>query len=150
MPLGGAIAILFKRKQWLREVKGLAQRHKATEVHSSRIPVQAGGQRFSFTTRWPWSLPGKARILLCPWTWAGSLPWACSPGKRAVWTLQRSFHEGTFLVVQWLRLHTPNAGGPSSIPGEGTRSQVSQLRACMPQIKIPSAATKTWSNQINK
>ena len=26
-----------------------------------------------------------------------------------------------FPVVQWLRLHTPNAGGLGSIPGQGTR-----------------------------
>ena len=31
---------------------------------------------------------------------------------------------GTSLVVQWLRLHTPNAGGPGSIPGQGTRSHM--------------------------
>ena len=35
---------------------------------------------------------------------------------------------GTSLVVQWLRLHTPNAGGPSSFPGQGTRSHMSQPR----------------------
>ena len=28
---------------------------------------------------------------------------------------------GTFLVVQWLRLHAPNAGGTGSIPGQGTK-----------------------------
>ena len=28
---------------------------------------------------------------------------------------------GTSLVVQSIRLHTPNAGGPGSIPGQGTR-----------------------------
>ena len=28
---------------------------------------------------------------------------------------------GTSLVVQWLRLHAPNAGGLGSIPGQGTR-----------------------------
>ncbi|TEA11773.1 hypothetical protein DBR06_SOUSAS6910273, partial [Sousa chinensis] len=28
------------------------------------------------------------------------------------------------LVVQWVRLHTPNAGGPGSIPGQGTRSHM--------------------------
>ncbi|TEA29991.1 hypothetical protein DBR06_SOUSAS4510029 [Sousa chinensis] len=29
------------------------------------------------------------------------------------------------LVVQWLRLRAPNAGGgPGSIPGQGTRSHV--------------------------
>ena len=28
---------------------------------------------------------------------------------------------GNFLVVQWLRLHVPNAGGLPSIPGQGTK-----------------------------
>ena len=28
---------------------------------------------------------------------------------------------GTSLVVQWLRLHTLNAGDMSSIPGQGTK-----------------------------
>ena len=32
--------------------------------------------------------------------------------------------------------------GMGSIPGQGTRSH-------MPQLKIPSAAAKTWSSQIN-
>ena len=31
-------------------------------------------------------------------------------------------------VVQWLRLQTPSAGGPGSIPGQGTRSLVPQLK----------------------
>ena len=26
------------------------------------------------------------------------------------------------MVVQWLGLHAPNAGGPGSIPGQGPRS----------------------------
>ena len=43
---------------------------------------------------------------------------------------------GEILMVQWLRLHAPNAGGPGSIPGQGTRSH-------MPQLKILSAAMKT-------
>ncbi|TEA34456.1 hypothetical protein DBR06_SOUSAS23310014, partial [Sousa chinensis] len=30
----------------------------------------------------------------------------------------------TSLVVQWVRLHTPNAGGPGSIPGQRTRSHM--------------------------
>ena len=49
---------------------------------------------------------------------------------------------GTSLVVQWLRLHTPNAGGQGSIPGQGTRSHMLQLRAHMPQPKNPHLATK--------
>ena len=28
---------------------------------------------------------------------------------------------GTFLAVQWLRLHTPNAGDMGSIPGQETK-----------------------------
>ncbi|TEA42711.1 hypothetical protein DBR06_SOUSAS1610230, partial [Sousa chinensis] len=38
------------------------------------------------------------------------------------------------LVVQWLRPHAPKAGGPGSIPSQGTRSHT-QLRARMPQLK---------------
>ena len=32
--------------------------------------------------------------------------------------------KGTSLLAQWLRLCTPNAGGPGSIAGQGTRSHV--------------------------
>ena len=42
-----------------------------------------------------------------------------------------------------LRLWAPHAGGPVWIPGQGTRSQV-------PQLKIPHAAIKTRCSQINK
>ena len=31
-------------------------------------------------------------------------------------------------MVQWLRFHTPNAGILGSIPGQGTRSHMPQLR----------------------
>ena len=41
---------------------------------------------------------------------------------------QRSKYTGTSLVVQWLRLCTHNARGPGSIPGQGTRSHMLQLR----------------------
>ena len=34
-------------------------------------------------------------------------------------------HVGTALVVQWLILCAPNAGGPGSIPGQGARINVS-------------------------
>ena len=40
---------------------------------------------------------------------------------------------GTSLVLQWLRLQAPNAGGPGSVPGQGTRSHVLQLRVHIPQ-----------------
>ena len=48
---------------------------------------------------------------------------------------------GTSLVVQWLRLCATNAGDQGSIPGQGTRSHILQL-------KIPSAKTKTQCHQI--
>ena len=35
---------------------------------------------------------------------------------------------GTSLVVQWLRLCSPKADSPGSIPGQGTRSHMSQLK----------------------
>ena len=37
-------------------------------------------------------------------------------------------HLGTSLVVQWLKLWTPNAKGPGSIPGWGTRCHILWLR----------------------
>ena len=43
-------------------------------------------------------------------------------------------------MVQWLRLWAPNAGGLGLIPDQGSRSY-------MPQLKIPSAATKTQCSQ---
>ena len=49
----------------------------------------------------------------------------------------------TFLVVQGLTLHAPNAGAPGLIPGQGTRSH-------MLQLKILYAATKTQCSQIHK
>ena len=51
---------------------------------------------------------------------------------------------GTSLVVQWLRLQSPNAGGPGLIPDQGTRSHMPQLRVPMLLLKILHAATKRF------
>ena len=64
--------------------------------------------------------------------------------------LKNDWRGGTSLVVQWLRLHAPNAGGMGSIPGQGTRSHMLPLRVHMPQLKILHATTKTRYRQINK
>ena len=48
-------------------------------------------------------------------------------------------YRGTSLVVQWLRVHVPDSGGPGLIPGQRTRFH-------MPQMKI----TKIQCSQINK
>ena len=49
---------------------------------------------------------------------------------------------GTSLVVQWLRPHTPNAWGPSSIPSQGTRCHMPQRKSCVLQLSIRLSAAK--------
>ena len=51
----------------------------------------------------------------------------------------------TYLLVQQLRLHAPNAGDLGSILGQGTRSHILQLRVHMMQQK-----DTTCPNSINK
>ena len=47
---------------------------------------------------------------------------------------------GTSLVMQWIGLHTPSAGGPGSIPSQGTRSHIHAA------TESPHATTKEpWS-----
>ncbi|TEA24167.1 hypothetical protein DBR06_SOUSAS2610126, partial [Sousa chinensis] len=46
------------------------------------------------------------------------------------------------LLAQSLRLHTPKAGGLGSIPGQGTRSHMPQLRVRMPQLRSRRASKK--------
>ena len=46
-----------------------------------------------------------------------------------------------------LRLHAPNAGNLGSIPGQGTRSHLPQIRVCMLQLKIHSKLIN--AQQIN-
>ena len=55
-------------------------------------------------------------------------------------------------MIQWLRLHAPNAGTLGSIPGRGIRSHMLQLRdhTLQQRSKIPCAAIKTQHSQINK
>ena len=67
--------------------------------------------------------------------------WQPSLHERSIGLLIEN-NPGTSLVVQWLRLHTPNAGGSGLIPGQGTRSHMPQLRVHMPQLKIPCTITK--------
>ena len=65
---------------------------------------------------------------------------------------------GTSLVIQWLRLWAPSAGGLSFIPCQGTRYHMLQLRVLMlPKKrilhgakKIPHAVTRTQSSEINR
>ena len=59
-------------------------------------------------------------------------------------------YRGTSLVVPWLRFHAPNAEGPGSIPGQGTRSHMPQIRVFLLYLKIPNVATKTQYSQNKK
>ena len=65
--------------------------------------------------------------------------------------------EGLPWWSQWLRLHAPNAGYLGSIPGQGTRSHMPQLRVLSKRchrlqgrLKILCAATKTQRSQRNR
>ena len=49
---------------------------------------------------------------------------------------------GTSPGGHWLGRHAHSAGAPGSIPDQGTRSHVLQLRAHEPKLKIPRAATR--------
>ena len=53
------------------------------------------------------------------------------------------------LVVQRLRLWTPNAGGLGSIPGQGTESHMPQQRICMLQPKW-SCVLQLRPSKLNK
>ena len=50
------------------------------------------------------------------------------------------------MVVQWLRLCTPNAGGPSLIPGLRTCPCMPKLSVYMLQLKIPQPNNKIKNN----
>ena len=55
---------------------------------------------------------------------------------------QRHVTSGTSLVVQWLRLHAPRAGGAEFDPWSGIGSHMLQLRVRMPQLKNPHVTTE--------
>ena len=49
---------------------------------------------------------------------------------------------GTSLVVPWLRLYVPNAGGLGSIPGGELDPIKAQLRVCILKLKDPTCHNK--------
>ena len=58
-------------------------------------------------------------------------------------TVNKEARKGTSLVVQRLRHRLSKCRVLGSIPGQGTRSH-------MLQLKISHAATQTWCSQISK
>ena len=85
-------------------------------------------------------------------TWAASAFWLL--WVMLLWTWMCNFFffffsktkTGTSLVIQWLRLQAPNAGGPSSTPDQGTRSHILQLRVCVQQQKDPTCCN--WDHAM--
>ena len=71
----------------------------------------------------------------------------------STWHLCKSINKGwgTSLVVQWVRLHAPNAGGLGSTPGGGTRSHMHAATKSLHAAtkKILCATTKSWC-RLNK
>ena len=61
---------------------------------------------------------------------------------------QDRWYDRTSLVLRWLRLCSPNAGGPGSIPDQGARSHTAQLRIWVLQPKISRAASKTQCARV--
>ena len=57
-------------------------------------------------------------------------------GSEGFNSFPENMMEGPSLMIQWLGLHTPRAGGPGSIPGQGTRSHMPQLRVHMLQQRL--------------
>ena len=57
---------------------------------------------------------------------------------------------GASLVILYIGFPTANAGGPGSIPGQGTRAHTLPLRVHVPQLETLYAATKTQHSQVNK
>ena len=51
----------------------------------------------------------------------------------------RKVTHGASLVVWWLRLGASNSGDLGSVPGQGTRSHMPQLRVPMLQLKLGEA-----------
>ena len=80
-----------------------------------------------------------------------------NPSSNQIINHEKKMLSGTSLVVQGLRLHISSARGLGSIPGQGTRSHMPQLRVFTLQLKTPHAmrnelrtATNTGHSQINK
>ena len=84
----------------------------------------------------------------CPLRWLVQRGWGGSR-EGGVWGVENKA-AGTSLVVQWLRLHAPNAGGLGSIPSWGTSSHILQLRVCKLQLKILLAATEIHAAKQTK
>ena len=104
-----------------------------------QAPLSMGFSRQEYWSRLPFPSPGD---LLDPgikpeypaWP-ADCLPF--EPPRKLQLSYSRVVKPrgGTSPVVQWLRFQAPDTGGRGSIPGQGTKSLMLQLRVCMLQLR---------------
>ena len=85
-----------------------------------------------FNIQWLFIAESVYKTAGVPFQWHSSM--SRKEGKSGLYS-HSNMHLWTSLVVQWVRLHAPNAGGPGLIPGQGTRSHMPQLRVLMLQLK---------------
>ena len=123
-------------KDWRQEEKGM------TEYEMVGLHYQLDGHKFEQA---PGDGDGQGSLVCCsPWGHKESdtterLNWTdFTLARLAIFKKSTNRNHQTSLVVQWLRLCTPNAGGLGLIPGQRTRSHISQLRVWMPKLKDPT------------
>ena len=125
------------------------EEERAEELHGGYF--FSGGLRFARAVcQRQWYSPALPHFPAALDTRLGSHDWVLLDGNvgRDSPTFKNTLQR-TSLVDQWLRFCTSSAGGLGSIPGQGTRSYMPQLRVCTPQQKIPYATTKAQCCQLN-
>ena len=118
--------------------------------------------------------PTRMKQRECNWVWGISHDQATVDGQASGWgTTERELGEpdrdhqeqghpstgeephikggkkGTSLLVQWLRLHASNTGGPRLHPWIGNQIPHAATRSSQTIAKDPAARTKTQHSQIN-
>ena len=91
-------------------------------------------------------LPNNRQLHCLGWTSLRSHMEALPPYSKPI-HIQRLLHE-TSLVVQWLRLHAPNAGGPGSTPGQETRSYMLQQKSLHATTKDPTCYNEDRKSHV--
>ena len=135
-------------RDWGQEEKGMTEDemagwHHRLDGRESEWTLGVGDGQGSLVCYDSWGRKESDTTERLNWTelnWTVQMVKSIKNNKRMI--ISKELYR-TSLVVQWLRLHTHNAGSLGSSPGQGTRSH-------MPQLNIPHAATKIWGSQINK
>ena len=112
---------------WMQIANGPLSEEGKTELFFSALPVPSrSGLWDSGCSQGPRPLPGSTKGLVQAWGW-NCLDQSLISHCQYLF-LCLSIPIGTSLVIQWLRLCAPNGRGLGSIPGQGTRSHMLQLR----------------------